>query len=148
MALLKIYNGNNAYNAFICSAGLPAAVTDEEDIMIYSITQSSKISKYAIFVKTWTTTGDTYYLNSVGWGLANLKCAYYVFTINAYYFWSDTSISSVTNNFIKTDCNSQTSYSAPVIKYYSHNYLKSDGTDLKILLEVDITQLVSGSGLI
>jgi len=117
--------------------------------MIYSSSNDGvNLQKYAIFVKTVTGNSNYSYSDANGgWSLSRLKCEYYVFSIKAFFFFSDTNINEATNNFVNTQCTSASaSYNLPVIKYYSQSYTRADGGNPQVVVEIDITSLVSSSG--
>lgn len=54
---------------------MPTSPSDNEDLMIYSISPSgTTVQKYAIFIRTLTADADYSATNAQGWGLSNLKC--------------------------------------------------------------------------
>jgi hypothetical protein len=119
---------------------------DYDDLLTMSISVSGVEKRYAYFIRTHPSNVNMSISTTYGWTLKYLKCKHYSgFSINAYFFFGDTSIEVATNTFSSSYCNSgyTSGVSSPVLKQFSQSHHASNGTDVTYLQEYDITPSMS-----
>lgn len=139
---MKIYDSSSSLlDKSFCEPTLSPLATDNDDLLIYTLTNSANTVtiKYAYFIKTWTSTTNIG-TSSGGWALSYLKCKHYSgLALTGNIFFGDTTIEVASQTFSTSYCNGYTPAASQVSKYFSQSYFSADGTDTSLVHEFDIT---------